>query len=157
MTNWREYLDPRPIVLVTSVDAAGKPNVFTVAWSMPTSFDPALLAISAGHQRYSHELIAECGEFVVNVPDRTLKDLALQVGGISGRKADKFAKFRIATQPAQRVKPPVIADCLAAIECVVVDSLLTGDHTIFIGRVAAAYPLQPTFDPHEVLMQGMYG
>jgi len=37
------------------------------------------------------------------------------------------------------VKPPLIKECIANIECKVVGNLDTGDHTIFAGEVQASW------------------
>ena len=39
--------------------------------------------------------------------------------------------------PAEVVKPPRIAECPTHIECRIIDTLDTGDHTIFVGEVVA--------------------
>ena len=66
-------LNPRLAVLVTCCDLAGEPNVFTVAWQTPLSHRPPLVGISVGCTRYSHRLISDTGEFVVNIVGRRLK------------------------------------------------------------------------------------
>ncbi|RJS89048.1 hypothetical protein CW700_05760, partial [Candidatus Bathyarchaeota archaeon] len=56
------------VVLATCVDQRGRPNIITLGMYMPISFDPPLVCIGVSPKRYSHDLIAESGEFVVNVP-----------------------------------------------------------------------------------------
>ena len=65
--NIAALLNPRPVVLVTSCDINNKPNVLTVAWTMPVSHDPPLLALSISPTHHSHALLAETGECVVNI------------------------------------------------------------------------------------------
>ena len=48
---------------------------------------------------------------------------------VSGRRVD--------THTFAVVKPPRIAECPTHIECRIVDTLETGDHTIFVGEVVA--------------------
>jgi flavin reductase (DIM6/NTAB) family NADH-FMN oxidoreductase RutF len=150
---WRRYLDPRPVTIATSIEPEGRANAITLGWSMPTSFHPPLLAISVGHTRYSHLLLERCREFVLNVPSERIRDLAIQVGSCSGREVDKFAESGMTAVPARRVRPPAIGECLAAIECSIVDQFVTGDHTVFVGEVVEAYPLGEEFDVSEVLLQ----
>ncbi|MDI6654922.1 MAG: flavin reductase, partial [Candidatus Hydrothermarchaeota archaeon] len=61
-------MHPRLTVLVTCIDSRGMSNIITLAWSMPTSIKPPMAAISVAPQRYSHKLISETKEFVVNMP-----------------------------------------------------------------------------------------
>ena len=129
---------PRPVVLVTCIDRIGKPNILPMAWTMPTSFDPPLIAISVALKRYSHELIKETHEFVINIPEKKLANKIDYLGRVSGMDVDKFERSGMTILSAKIVRPPLIAECIAHIECNLVSSLETGDHTIFVGKVVAA-------------------
>lgn len=59
------------------------------------------------------------------------------VGTLSGRDKNKFQIAGLTPIPAVVVKPPRIAECLTHIECRIVDTIETGDHTISIGKVVA--------------------
>jgi len=130
---------PEQIVLAVSADAAGRPDVITLGWAMPTSGVPPMLAISVGHTRYSHELIEKGGEFVLAFPSIQLAEACLLCGTKSGRDTDKLAAAKLRTEPAKLVRPPLLAGCLANFECKVRGKLVTGDHTIFAGEVLAAH------------------
>jgi flavin reductase (DIM6/NTAB) family NADH-FMN oxidoreductase RutF len=41
--------------------------------------------------------------------------------------------------PGKKVKAPAIRECIAHLECKVDDQLVTGDHTIFVGKILEAY------------------
>jgi len=146
-------LSPRPTVLVTAVDERGRPNVITLAWTMPTSFDPPLVAISVGVGRLSHELIERSKEFVVNVPGMEMLEKVWICGRISGRSIDKFKHSGLTPVPSKNVKAPRIGECTAHLECELVNRLRTGDHTIFIGRVLAASVDEGAFDAREGIME----
>jgi len=126
-------------VLVSCVGKAGKPNVTTLAWAMPTSNDPPLLAISLSPKRHSHTLITESGQFIVNIPTLELLQAVVACGSFTGRSFDKFKKANLTPMPAKKVKAPAIRECVAHLECEVEDQLTTGDHTIFVGRILEAY------------------
>jgi len=140
---------PRLAVLVTSVDKNGKPNIITLSWAMPTSFDPPLVAISVGARRYSNELISGCEEFVVNIPSISILDKVKLCGSLSGRTADKFAEAGLTSIDSKKVRPPRIKECVAHLECKLVGKFQTGDHTIFVGRVVAASVDEAAFDDKE--------
>ncbi len=131
-------MHPRHTVLVTCVDKEGKPNIITLAWSTPVSFNPPIVTISVGPQRYSHKLIEETREFVINVPQMDLAKETLFCGRNSGRKVDKFKATGLTKEPARKVKPPLIKECIAHLECKVVNRFTSGDHTLFLGEVVAA-------------------
>ena len=126
-------------VLVSCQGKAGKPNITTMAWAMPTSGNPPLVAISLAPGRHSHSLIVESGEFVVNIPTLELLQAVLACGSFSGRSFDKFKKANLTPIPGKKVKAPAIRECIAHLECEVQDQLTTGDHTIFVGKIVEAY------------------
>ncbi len=133
----RRLLAPYLAILVTSQGKGGKPNIISIGWSMPTSFNPLLVAISVGTSRYSHKLIEEGGEFVINIPPSSLAGKVKFCGSCSGETTDKFKEARLTPLKSEKVKPPRIAECLAHVECKLVDKFSTGDHTVFIGEVVA--------------------
>jgi len=132
-------LKPERVVLVTSVDLHGRPNVMVAEWFMRTSFEPPLVAISIGKTRYTHKLIKESKEFVVAFPSSEMVKEVVYCGTHSGRDVDKFKETGLKIREAKFVKAPLIENCILNLECKVVDSLDTGDHTIFVGEVVAAY------------------
>jgi flavin reductase (DIM6/NTAB) family NADH-FMN oxidoreductase RutF len=126
---------PFPYVLVTTVDAAGKPNAIGLGWWTFTSWEPPMIAISVGHGRYSHECLQGCGEFVLCFPSAELARPAWKAGRASGRKFDKFGPGGLRAVPAKRVRPPLVEGSTVAFECKVVNRVESGDHTLFIADV----------------------
>ena len=72
-------------------------------------------------------------------PGRDLARATQYCGSHSGRDVDKFEHAGVTAQPGRRVAAPVIAECVANLECRVVDRFATGDHSIFVGEVVAAW------------------
>jgi flavin reductase (DIM6/NTAB) family NADH-FMN oxidoreductase RutF len=138
-------LHPMHTVLVSCVSKTGKPNIITLAWAMPTSINPPLVAISIAPRRYSHALIEETREFVVNIPTMEILKETLFCGRRSGRDLDKFKETSLTPEPARKVKPPIIKECIAHLECKLHSQFTTGDHTIFIGEVVEAYAEKEAF------------
>lgn len=143
-----------PTVLVTSRHA-GHSNIITLAWITPLSIAPPMVGIAVAPTRYSHELIAGAGQFVVNVPSPRLLEAVWYCGTVSGRDEDKFAGSGLSAEPARRVDAPAISDCFAHVECRVVDAPVVGDHTLFVGEVAAADVDADAFDKH-LSLRGQY-
>jgi flavin reductase (DIM6/NTAB) family NADH-FMN oxidoreductase RutF len=136
---------PMHTVLVTCQGKTGRPNIITLAWAMPTSINPPLVAISISPKRYSHVLINETKEFIVNIPTINILKQTLTCGRTSGKNHDKFKENGLTPQPPQRVKTPAIRECVAHLECQLQSQHETGDHTIFIGKVVAAYVNKDAF------------
>jgi len=144
-------LHPMHTVLVSCIGKNGKPNVLPLAWAMPTSRDPALVAISVGLNRYSHGLIEETGEFVVNLPTVDIVKETLACGRTSGRDHDKFSETGLTPMPARKVKALIVKECIAHLECKLHSQFKTGDHTIFIGEIVDAYADEGVFtDKYDV-------
>lgn len=134
-----------PVVLV-SCQQADQPNVFTVAWNMPVSHEPPLVAISCGASNYSHEVIMETEEFVLNVPDARIVEPTFRCGTISGAETDKFEATGLTPAPAKEVESPIVEECVGHLECKLIEKPDAGDHSIFVGEVLAAYAEADKFD-----------
>ncbi len=132
-------------VLVSCVGKNGRSNIITLAWAMPTSINPPMVAISIAPKRYSHTLIEESKEFIINIPTMELLNETMFCGRVSGRDHDKFKETGLTPLPAKNVKTPMIKECVANIECKLHNQLTTGDHTIFIGEITAAHANEGVF------------
>jgi flavin reductase (DIM6/NTAB) family NADH-FMN oxidoreductase RutF len=104
-----------------------------------------MVVVSIAPKRYSHKLIDETREFVINVPTMKIVKETLYCGRVSGRKRDKFKDTGLTQLPAKKVKAPIIKECIAHLECKLIKQIKTGDHTLFIGEVVAAYVNEGTF------------
>ena len=136
--NIAALLNPRLAVLVTCCDSSGKPNLLAVAWHTPLSHQPPLVGVSIGQTRYSHELISETGEFVINIVGQSLKTQVNLCGNYSGISHNKVALTELELRPAERVRPPVISKALGHLECRVEEQVPAGDHTFFVAQVLYA-------------------
>lgn len=128
-------LYPVPAVLVTC--GVARPNIITLAWVGTVCSDPPAVAIALRRERYSHSLITETGEFVVNLPRAEQVGAVDFCGQASGRNVDKWAVCGLTPAPASRVSVPVIAECPIALECRVMHHLALGSHDLFVGEVVA--------------------
>ncbi|RLI42589.1 flavin reductase family protein [Candidatus Bathyarchaeota archaeon] len=138
-------LHPMHTVLVSCISKNGKPNIITLAWVMPVSANPPLVAVSIAPKRYSHSLIEETGEFVINIPTIDILKETLFCGRVSGIDHDKFKETELTPLPAKKVKPPVIRECVAHLECKLHKQFTVGDHTIFVGEIVEAYANKEAF------------
>jgi flavin reductase (DIM6/NTAB) family NADH-FMN oxidoreductase RutF len=131
-------LNPRPVVLVTCCDKNDVPNVLSVAWHTPLSHEPPLLGVSIDKRRYSHQLITANGEFAINVMSCDFQPAIEFCGNNSGAEIDKLDSVHLNLVPAYHIRPPLIADALAHLECSVRQQIDAGDHSLFIAHVLYA-------------------
>lgn len=128
-------LEPGPVVLVTTYDGS-RNNVMTISWTMVLDFTP-MFAITTGEWNYSFAALRTTRECVIAVPTVDLLDRVVGIGTCSGADTDKFAKFELTAVPGKVVKAPLIAECVANIECKVADMIL--EHNIVVLEAVAAH------------------
>jgi flavin reductase (DIM6/NTAB) family NADH-FMN oxidoreductase RutF len=141
MDLWRT---PEKVVLVTSIDEQGKPQVISVGWNMRVSFDPPMFAIAVGNNRYMYKCINFSKEFVIAVPGTDLANEVIGCGEPGQGEEDRFKKYGLKTNQGDYCKSPLIENCIANFECLVKDSVKSGDHTIFVGKVMSAWVNEKT-------------
>lgn len=130
---------PTPVVLLTTVDEAGKPNIITLAWVGVVCSEPLTISAAIRPPRYSHMLLKECGEAVVNVPSFDLLEQVDKCGMVSGRDEDKFKATGLTAVPAEIVKPPLIAECAINLETKLKSVTSLGTHDLFLLEVVRTH------------------
>ncbi len=142
-------LFPTPVVLVTCVDEAGRPNIITVALAGGVNLEPPMVGISIRPSRYSYECIKRSKEFVVNLPSEEMARGVDVCGIVSGRETDKFGLMGWKAIPAQVVKAPLIDLSPAQMECRVKQILPLGSHDLFIGEIVALHVKEEFLKGHD--------
>ena len=128
-------MEPGPVVLVTTRDGR-KNNIMTISWTMVLDFTPAF-AITTGEWNHSYTALRKNKECVIAIPGADMLDTVVGIGTCSGADTDKFAKFGLTPVPGKQVKAPLIKECLANIECRVVD--IVKRHNIIVLQALAAH------------------
>lgn len=128
-------VEPGPVVLVTTNDGV-KNNIMTISWTMVMDFTPKF-AITTGPWNYSYAALQKTKDCVISIPTVDLLDTLVGVGTCSGADTDKFAKFRLTPVEGKQVSSPLIQECLANVECKVVD--IVDKHNIVVLEGVAAY------------------
>ena len=125
------WMESGPVTMITSKDGR-KNNVFTISWTLVMDFTPRV-AIVTGAWNHSFDNILKTKECVICVPGADLLETAVRVGSVSSTEVDKFKEFRLQTKKAALVKAPLLADCLACIECKLVDYVPAHNLLVFDG------------------------
>lgn len=128
-------LESGPVVLVTTRDG-GKDNIMTISWTMVVDFIPRF-AIVTGAWNHSFAALRKTRECVIAIPTIDMLDQVVGIGTCSGSDTDKFARFGLTPEPGRIVKAPLIRECLANIECKVID--IVGRHNLVMLEGVAAY------------------
>jgi flavin reductase (DIM6/NTAB) family NADH-FMN oxidoreductase RutF len=126
-------LEAGPTVLVTT-SHKGKFNIMTMGFHMMVQHAPPLIGCVIGPWDHSYRALRASGECVIAVPAVDLAQKVVDIGNCSGEETDKFEKFRLTPMAARDVAAPLIAECLANIECRVADTTLVEKYSLFILR-----------------------
>ncbi|MDY0037826.1 MAG: flavin reductase family protein [Zoogloea oleivorans] len=128
-------MEPGPVVLVTTHDGKHD-NIMTISWTMVMDFTP-VFAITTGEWNHSFAALQKNRECVIAIPTVDLLDKVVGIGTCSGADTDKFPRFALTPVQARLVRPPLIKECLANIECKVID--IVEKHNIVVLEGLAAY------------------
>lgn len=125
-------------------------SAMTASQVMQTSERPPCIAVAVRGDRYTHDRILESGTFALSILREDQVDVATHFGETSGEYHDKFQGVPYGVTPGGS---PFLLDCLAYLDCRLLDTARAGDHTIFIGEVISgdtlgvSHPL--IYDPTE--------
>ena len=129
-------LNPNPVVMLSCATASERPNIITLAWVGTVCSEPPMLSVSIQKKRFSHHMVLESGEFVVNLVSRQLARACDFCGVKSGRDMDKFEACGLTAAPAPGLAlAPLIAESPVSLSCRVEQVLELGSHDMFIGRI----------------------
>ncbi len=127
-------LAPIPPALI-SCGTIDKPNVMTAAWTGIINSDPPMTYVSIRPSRYSHELITQTREFVINLPNLPLAAITDWCGVKSGKKIDKFKTCGITPALSKHISAPQIQEAPVSIECKVVNIQHFETHDMFLAEI----------------------
>ena len=135
--NWKSgnMLYPLPVVMVSCQRKDEKPNIITVAWAGTICSDPVMVSISVRKERFSHGIIAETGEFVINLVTQDLVYATDYCGVKSGRDVDKFKMMNLTPVAINGVKAKAIGESPLSLACRVKEIKELGSHDMFIAEV----------------------
>ncbi len=143
------FLMPLPAVLLSCGKQKQKPNIITMSWCGVLCSTPPQIGVGIVPSRYSHHLVKETGEFVINIPTEYQAHAVDYCGHISGRDRDKFADCAFTAEKGELSSSVMIKECPINIECRVVQSLMLGSHELFIGEIVSIHVDEKCLDEHR--------
>lgn len=131
-------LYPLPAVMVSVGDKQGNQNIVTVAWTGTVCSNPVMAYVSVRPERYSHHMIEETGEFVINLTTEDLTWATDYCGVRSGRDVDKWKEAHLTPKKADKLQyAPIIKESPVNLECRVTEVKSLGSHDMFLAEVVA--------------------
>jgi flavin reductase (DIM6/NTAB) family NADH-FMN oxidoreductase RutF len=128
-------LNPKTPLLVSCRGKDGRNNALVVVYACNCSYDPPMVMVGVVPLRYSYGIIKETGVFIANLVPESMREAFDYLGSHSGRDEDKLVKLGLRLGEGVKVAAPILLDCPVSIECRVVDSIRTGSHEMFVGKV----------------------
>ena len=119
-------------VTVVTTRSDGRRHGMTASSVTSLSLDPPMMLACINSAMPTADAVAAAGGYVVNVLGESQGELARQFATAS---RDKFRNVAVRDGV---LGLPLLSDALAHIECEVVERVVGGTHTIFLGRVVAA-------------------
>ena len=151
---------PRPIALVTSLDASGRVNAAPYSAFNYACVDPVLVTLGVANRpdardpqsglpvpKDSAQNIRVRGEFVINVVNEALAE-AMNICAIDFPPGiDELAEAGLTTEKSSRVQVPRVAQAPASLECREVTTVEVGRSRIIIGEVLCVHVRDEYVDP----------
>ncbi len=119
-------------------------TAMTASWVSQVSERPPYVAVAVRDDRYTHDVVLDSSTFALSVLRDDQVAVATHFAETSGEYHDKLYGIPYGQSPNGS---PILLDCLAYVDCRVLDTARAGDHTLFIGEVIAGesyrsdYPL----------------
>ncbi len=119
-------------------------TAMTASWVSQVSERPPYVAVAVRDDRYTHDVVLDSSTFALSVLRDDQVDVATHFAETSGEYHDKLYGIPYGQSPNGS---PILLDCLAYLDCRVLDTARAGDHTVFVGEVIAGesyrsdYPL----------------
>ena len=131
---------PRPIALVTTINAQGVVNAAPFSLFNMIGEEPPLVLISlnrsaAGSLKDTAVNILTNEQFVVHIADEAMAQAMHDCGTALPPDQSEIDLVGLSTTPSSAVAPPRIVEAPVAFECQLAEKMETESRHIFIGRV----------------------
>jgi len=128
---------PLPAVMVSCGTQPEDYNIITISWTGTINTNPPMCYISVRKERYSHKIIKNAGEFVINLTTKKLAFATDWCGVKSGKDYNKFKEMSLTPEKSSEINTPQIAESPISIECKVTQIIELGSHDMFMAEVVA--------------------
>ena len=99
-------------VLIISTRWRAVANAAPIAWAMPTSINPPLIAVAVHPSRRTHDMIKYGEEFAINIPSKVLLNHTQWLGMVSNTVGDKLEASRLPNFRGRETDCPLLEGCV---------------------------------------------
>jgi len=139
--HWDRLFAPSAcLVMITTVDEAGRVNAASFGTCVRVCHDPVYIAFTVGATKDTYDNVLATNQFVVNVPpfEREILEKVRVVGLEFPPEVNELEKAGLSALPSKIVKPPRIAECRSHFECEVEWTKQWLNRLMVVGKVVAA-------------------
>lgn len=133
---WSPSLIPGPIVLISTYNAARKPNIAPKSWLQMVSFEPPILMFSGVENNTTEKNIIASGCFGVNIADVALAAKIYKCIQWFGQ--ERIDKSGFTLSEATKIQAPLVNECKAHLECRLHSTKIIGQAFVVFGEIVAA-------------------
>ena len=123
-------------VYVVTMGRGTEGNAFTASWVSQVSSEPPMVALAVHNKHQSSRLIKDNKAFVVNLIGEGQEAVAKAYYGPAESGYQKLVGTSVTDSPSTGT--PMIPGAIGYLDCLLVDTVDVGNHTMFIGKVKAA-------------------
>jgi flavin reductase (DIM6/NTAB) family NADH-FMN oxidoreductase RutF len=123
-------------VYALTVKHQGDEHGITATWVSQASADPAMVVVAVENNSKTIGMVRDAHHFALNVLRQGQRELAAKLGRASATTPHKLKGIK--TKPAPTSGAPILTEALGWVECRVVATLPSGDHTLVLGEVLEA-------------------
>jgi flavin reductase (DIM6/NTAB) family NADH-FMN oxidoreductase RutF len=139
--HWDRLFAPSAcLVMITTVDEAGRVNAASFGTCVRVCHDPVYIAFTVGANKDTYNNVLSTNQFVVNVPpfERDVLEKVRVVGLEFPPRVNELDKAGLTAIASRIVKPPRIAECRSHFECEVEWTKQWLNRLMIVGKVVAA-------------------
>jgi flavin reductase (DIM6/NTAB) family NADH-FMN oxidoreductase RutF len=143
---------PRPIALVTTVDAAGRTNAAPFSFFNVLGTEPPIAGFAPadrddGTMKDTAANLLATGECVIHLCDEPLAARMVACARALPPGESEIVRGGFATRAAERVRPPILTECPVALECRFLDHRRYGENRLFVVEILLAHVRAGVADP----------
>ena len=145
------FVAPRPIALVTTCNAEGRPNAAPMSFFNVFSQDPPIVILGIqtrpdGTEKDTMRNIRRDREFVVNLCDMSIAQQMVDCGHPFAEDVDEVELTGLTHAPSLKIKPARVAEAPAAMECRVEQMIEYPRRVILLGQVVQMHVREACLD-----------
>ncbi|MFQ5514209.1 MAG: flavin reductase family protein [Myxococcota bacterium] len=126
---------PYGLYVLTAETKDGRVAASTVNWVTQASFEPPLVVVGVKADSTAHELIKDARAFALNILGKGQENLAFTFFKTLEREGNSIGGQPFSSGSSGS---PILQAAAGFVECILVDTLERGDHSLFLGSVIAA-------------------